>query len=56
MRIEKFQKTFRMLSKADFNEFKQAATESIDSNMEYLYFGQFFATQVPSYQRSELGG
>lgn len=42
MRIEMFQKTFRMLSKADFHEFKQAATESIDSNMEYLYFGQFF--------------
>ena len=42
MRIEKVKKTFRMLSKTDFNEFKQAANESIDSNMEYLYFGQFF--------------
>jgi len=42
MQIEKIQKTFRMLSKLDFNEFKQAATESIESNMEYLYFGQFF--------------
>ena len=42
MQIEKVQKSFRMLSKTDFLEFKRAATESIDSNMEYLYFGQFF--------------
>ena len=42
MQIEKVQKSFRRLSKTDFLEFKRAATESIDSNMEYLYFGQFF--------------
>lgn len=42
MEIEKIQKTFRLLSKTDFQEFKQAATESIESNSEYLYFGQFF--------------
>lgn len=42
MQIEKVQKNFRRLSKTDFLEFKRAATESIDSNMEYLYFGQFF--------------
>ncbi len=42
MQIEKVVKSFRMLTKADFEEFKRAATESTDSNMEYLYFGQFF--------------
>ena len=42
MQIEKIQKSFRRLSKTDFLEFKRAATESIESNMEYLYFGQFF--------------
>jgi len=42
MQLEKVQKSFRRLSKTDFIEFKRAATESIDSNMEYLYFGQFF--------------
>jgi RimJ/RimL family protein N-acetyltransferase len=42
MQIEKVQKNFRRLSKTDFLEFKRAATESIESNMEYLYFGQFF--------------
>jgi len=42
MQIEKVEKSFRMLSKTDFLEFKQAAMESTDSNMEYLYFGQFF--------------
>lgn len=42
MQIENVKKSFRMLSKTDFLEFKRAATESIDSNMEYLYFGQFF--------------
>lgn len=42
MQIEKVEKSFRMLTKADFEEFKRAATESTDSNMEYLYFGQFF--------------
>jgi len=41
MQIEKIQKNFRMLSMTDFQEFKQAATESIESNMEYLLFGQF---------------
>ena len=42
MQIEKVKKSFRRLCKTDFLEFKRAATESIDSNMEYLYFGQFF--------------
>ena len=42
MHIEKVDKSFRLLTKSDFQEFKKAATESIDSNMEYLYFGQFF--------------
>lgn len=42
MQIEKVEKSFRRLSKTDFQEFKQAAIESIESNMEYLYFGRFF--------------
>ena len=42
MQIEKVEKIFRRLSKTDFQEFKLAATESIESNLEYLYFGQFF--------------
>jgi RimJ/RimL family protein N-acetyltransferase len=33
---------FRMISKLDFNEFKKAAVESVESNYEFLAYGQIF--------------
>ena len=42
LRMLKNGRHFRMLNKADFDEFKRAAVESVESNYEYLRFGEFF--------------
>ena len=42
MNVSKIKTEFRMLSKLDFEEFRRSATESVDTNMEYLWFGEFF--------------
>lgn len=44
MKFSKAELSFRMLSYLDYNEFKRAAIESVESNIEYLYFGEFFKT------------
>lgn len=42
MQVDFAKLEFRRLTKSDFNEFKRAAIESVESNYEYLWFGQFF--------------
>jgi RimJ/RimL family protein N-acetyltransferase len=42
MKVDFAKLEFRRLTYSDFNEFKRAAIESVESNYEYLWFGQFF--------------
>ena len=40
--VNKSDMTLRLLQKNDFFEFRRAATESTESNYEYLAYGQLF--------------